>query len=161
MPIILWDASSLVKRYYPESGSSTVDAIFGLVPPSQMQATVWGYAETFAILHRKRNNGILSGSAFNRAATKLQNEVLTARDFGLLSIEDDRVLAGLAYVTRHNLNSNEAAILATYLRYKRSLPPECIPNCCLQTTSPSFLTIWANGKATWYTEQKRIRRRTP
>jgi len=133
MPIILWDASGLIKRYGTEAGTPTVDAVFSLVLPSQMQVTVWGYAETFAILHRKRNSGILSNSAFNRATTKLQDEVLTARDFGLLSIEDDRVLAGLAHVTRHNLNSNDAAILASYLRFKRNLPPGS-PVCVLASS---------------------------
>ncbi len=130
MPIIFWDASGLAKRYYSENGSETVDAIFQAVPHSDMQVTLWGYAETFAILHRKRNAGSLVSADFTRAATKLQDEVLTSGQIGLLTIEDDRVLAGLTFVVRHNLNSNDAAILATYLRFQQSLPPGspmCLP----------------------------------
>lgn len=59
MPIIFWDASGLAKHYYSENGSEAVDAIFQAVPHSDMQVTLWGYAETFAILHRKRNAGSL------------------------------------------------------------------------------------------------------
>jgi predicted nucleic acid-binding protein len=68
----------------------------------------------------------------------LQDEVLIENDFGLLSIEDDRILAGLTYVTLHNLNSNDAAILATYLRYKRSLPPGS-PACVLAASDQRLL----------------------
>lgn len=128
MPIIFWDASGLVKCYYSEMGSETVDAIFQAVPRSDMQVTLWGYAESFAILHRKRNAGSLVRADFTLAATKLQDEVLTSGRLGLLTIEDDRVLAGLTFVVRHNLNSNDAAILATYLWYQQSLPagsPPC------------------------------------
>lgn len=129
MPIILWDASGLVKRYYPEMGTPAVFEIFRQVPPSRMCCTFWGYAEVFAILHRKRNGGTLSNAAFTKAATKLQDEVFVSSDFGVLTIEDDRVLAGLALVVKHNLNSNDAAILATYLRFQASLPvgsPACL-----------------------------------
>ncbi len=129
MPIILWDASGLAKRYYTENGTPSMEAIFQVIPLSQMQCTFWGYAETFAILHRKRNAGILSNVAFTKAATKLQDEALASGGFGVLKIEDDRVLAGLSLVVRHNLNSNDAAILATYLRFQSSLSagsPACI-----------------------------------
>lgn len=130
MPIILWDASGLVKRYYAETGSPTVLKIFEQIPLSRMYCTFWGYAETFAILHRKRNAGILSSATFTKAATKLQEDVLASGDFGVLTIEDDRVLVGLSFVIRHNLNSNDAAILATYLRFQASLPPGS-PVCLL------------------------------
>ena len=122
MPLIFWDASGLVKRYYTEVGSKTVDMIFQVIPQSDMQVTLWGYAECFSILHRKRNSGSLVNADFTSAATKLQEEILTAGHSGLLTIEDDRVLAGLTFVVRHNLNSNDAAILATYLRFQQSLP---------------------------------------
>jgi predicted nucleic acid-binding protein len=45
MPILLWDASALVKRYSPEVGSDTVDALFLSSPASQMVATLLTYAE--------------------------------------------------------------------------------------------------------------------
>ncbi len=138
MPIILWDASGWVKRYYPEMGTPTVFEIFRQVPPSRMCCTFWGYAEVFAILHRKRNGGILSNAAFTKAATKLQDEVFVSSDFGVLTIGDDRVLAGLNFVIRHNLNSNDAAILATYLRFQQSLPPGS-PECFLVTSDQRLI----------------------
>ena len=46
-PLIFWDASGLFKRYFVESGSDAVDAVFAAVSRQQMFATVWGYAECF------------------------------------------------------------------------------------------------------------------
>lgn len=148
MPLIFWDASGLFKRYYEEAGSATVDAIFDVVSPRQMLATIWGYAECYAILHRKRNDRRLTVLTFTQAATRMQEEILTAGDFGLLSVEDAAVLAGLALITRYNLNSNDAAILATYLQYARSLPPDS-PECILVAADQRLLrAAQAEGLAT-------------
>lgn len=46
VPLILWDASALTKRYIPEIGSDAVNTLFAIVPASQMMAAVLGYAET-------------------------------------------------------------------------------------------------------------------
>ena len=108
MAIVLWEASGLVKRYFREAGSNTVDAIFQAPTVNQMSVTPWGYA--FSV-------------------TSLQQEVLVSNQFKVLTIEDDRILAGLALLVKHNLNSNDAAILATYLRFQQSLPsgsPPCL-----------------------------------
>ena len=105
MPIILWDASGLVKRSGREAGSEVVDAIFQSAAVEQMSVTLWGYAECVAILHRKRNGKLISAATYTSSATLLQQE-------GLISTQ-----------------SNDAAILATYLRFQQSLPsgsPACL-----------------------------------
>ena len=130
MPIILWDASGLVKRYGREAGSDTVDAIFASPAVEQMSVTLWGYAECVAILHRKRNGKLISAASYTSSVTSLQQEVLVSSQFKVLTIEDDRILAGLPLLVRHNLNSNDAAILAAYLRFQQSLPPGS-PPCLL------------------------------
>ncbi len=57
MFFLLWDASALAKRYAPEIGHQTVNALFTAVPRSQMVTTVLSYSETCAALVRKRNGG--------------------------------------------------------------------------------------------------------
>lgn len=74
-PHLLWDATGLLKRYFFEAGSGTVDTLFDLVPRKQMFGTVWGYAECYAILHRKRNGGRLDTEALAEALTSLQQEL--------------------------------------------------------------------------------------
>ena len=129
MSIILWDASGLVKRFGREAGSETVDAVFQSPAVEQMSVTLWGYAECVAILHRKRNGNLISAATYASSVTSLQQEVLISTQFKILTIEDDRILAGLPLLIKHNLNSNDAAILATYLHFQQSLPsgsPACL-----------------------------------
>ena len=71
MPVLLWDASGLAKRYVAEVGTPTVNALFTAHPRPPMGTTAIGYAETFSTLLRHRNRGAISGS---RDAPRLANQ---------------------------------------------------------------------------------------
>src|SRR5262249_16369040 len=86
-------------------------------------ATFWGYAETHASLWRKRNRGGISPRSFRSAVTLLRAEMLLAATWELLAIDDAAVLAGIDLVERHNVNTTDAALLATYLRLAQAQPP--------------------------------------
>lgn len=138
MAIVLWDASGLVKRYFREAGSNTVDAIFQTPAVNQMSVTLWGYAECASILNRKRNSKLINAATYAFSVTSLQQEVLISGQFKVLTIEDEQILAGLPLLVKHNLNSNDAAILATYLRFQQSLPPGS-PPCFLVAADQRLL----------------------
>lgn len=123
---ILWDASGLVKRYYSEAGQATINALFVAVPPQEMNVTAWGYAETYSILLRRHNSGALNAGAFRDAKTELQVEVVGSPGFTVLSITDALVFGSLSLMQAHNINSADAAILATFLRFQRSSPDPCL-----------------------------------
>lgn len=123
MPTLFWDASGLAKRYAAESGSETADILFDLVPASAMVTTVWGYAETFSILLRKRNDNRLDASMFNTAVIALRQEIINNRDMGFLTVDESAVLTGLSLMERHNINATDASLLAVLLRYARSRQP--------------------------------------
>lgn len=91
MPIILWDASGLVKRFGREAGSEAVDAVFQSPAVEQMSVTLWGYAECIAILHRKRNGKLINAATYASSVSALQQEVLISSQFKILTIEDDRM----------------------------------------------------------------------
>lgn len=126
MAVIFWDASGLAKRYTEEAGRATINAIFAAVPSRQMFITPWSYAETYSILLRKRNGGILDSRAFATATNALRAEILGDTDFGLLSITDALVLGSLSLMQAHNINSADASILATYLRFQRAAAEACL-----------------------------------
>jgi hypothetical protein len=88
-----------------------------------MIATFWSYVETCAGILRKRNRGEIGVAAFQSALTALQGEVLSSPDFQLLTVENSDILGGLQYLYSHSLNTADAALLATYLRYVRLQPP--------------------------------------
>lgn len=123
MPELLWDASALVRRYTLEAGRATVDALFDHVPLSQMIATYWGYLETYSSIVRKRNRGDVSLGAYQTAITALRTEALRDPDFRLLTIEDADVLGGIPLLEQYHVNSADAAILVTFLRYVAAQPP--------------------------------------
>ena len=71
MPFLVWDASALAKRFTLELGSETVDALFSASLHVEMATTVWGYAETFSILIRRRNGGRIGREVFEEAISAL------------------------------------------------------------------------------------------
>src|SRR5262249_42231168 len=123
LALLFWDASALAKRYIPEVGSDTTDALFASMPALQMIGTVLGYAETYSTLIRRHNRGSLNLPAFIAAKTALRNEVINSADFVLLTVDDAAILNGVTLMEQHNLNATDAAILALVLRYIRALPP--------------------------------------
>ena len=130
MPILFWDASGLAKRYYAESGSETVHALFEYSPSPIMIATFWGYTETYAILARKRNSGHLTPAGLAAAMSALYYEVIAAENFDLLSIDDKAIMGSLTHILAHNINSVDAALLTTFLEFQASLTEDS-PTCIL------------------------------
>src|SRR5579859_7544484 len=115
MALFFWDASALAKRYFGEVGSDTVNAIFASVPLGDMATTPWGYTETYAILVRRLNSGLIDLPTFTTSVTSLQAEVVTNPDFSLYSISDTTIFASISTIQNHNLNATDSAILTMLL----------------------------------------------
>jgi predicted nucleic acid-binding protein len=124
MPSLLWDASALAKRYCPEVGSDTVDALFNVRPAPLMVITFPGYAETYSVLVRKHNRGEISSATFSAAKSLLRLEVIDSSSFNLMAVAPAAILDGIDLIERYNLNASDAAILATYLsQYRAPVAP--------------------------------------
>jgi hypothetical protein len=136
VPILLWDASALAQRYAPETGSAAVEALLGAALPSQMVATVIGYAKRFSLLVRKRNGGLISRAAFAVATSALETEILAAPEFRLLPVDDDSFLMGVKFIERHGINSSDAALLASFLRFHGR---QWMDTCVLVASDRRFL----------------------
>ncbi|GIX48038.1 MAG: hypothetical protein KatS3mg131_2249 [Candidatus Tectimicrobiota bacterium] len=54
---VYWDASALVKRYAPESGTPLVNRIFADIPLARMMSLILAVGEVVSIFVRKRNAG--------------------------------------------------------------------------------------------------------
>ena len=68
-----FDASALVKRYIPETGSGEVNFIFTHVPRERLICLAIGAAEVFSICVRKRNDGRITSHQFEQAETLFLN----------------------------------------------------------------------------------------
>lgn len=122
MVVLLWDASALAKRYAPEVGSDTVDALFAGYSPTQMVSTAVSYAEIYSILLRKHNRGMIDREAFETAKSALRTELINAPEFVLLSIDDAAFYHGIRLTEAHNLNATDAALLIVFRTYIDSFP---------------------------------------
>ena len=82
-----------------------------------MVGTPWGYLETYSILVRRLNGGVLDRATFTTALTALQAEVVTSPNFRLVPTRDALIFASKAILRKHNLNSTDALILTTVLDF--------------------------------------------
>ena len=124
MIIFFWDASALAKRYTPEIGRNTVNALFKSVPAAQNVSASISYAEIYSILLRKFNRRAIKRAAFDKAWSSLQTETIRDADFVLLPVNDDAIYSGLALMRAYNINSTDATLLTLFLAYKQTFSPE-------------------------------------
>lgn len=125
MPTLFWDASGLVKRYTEEVGNGTAEALFHQLPRPRMVTTFWGYSETFSLLLRKPNDGRLSLRLFGNAVSRLRYDMMVLPLFRLLTVTGADIVSSITYIQRHNINSTDAALLTTLLRYARTTGEAC------------------------------------
>lgn len=123
---VLWDASALVKHYFIEAGSDTVDAVFAAAPAERMTLIYLGHAEVVSILRRKRNDGLLDAGAFSQARQLLQQDVLGNPDFRLLMTDEADMLNAITLIDRYNLNASDAIILTAYRRQASATGDACV-----------------------------------
>jgi predicted nucleic acid-binding protein len=143
MALLFWDASALMKRYFIELGSDTVDALFDKVAARDMATTPWAYIETYASLLRKMNGGAIDLPTFTTAVTSLQAEVVDDPDFRLLPNDETSIFASISLIRRHNLNATDAAILSMLLGYVQALP---LPRSCILVAADKRLIRAAAGE---------------
>jgi len=126
MATLFWDASGLAKFYAEESGSDTARALFADPSRPLMVTTPWGYAETFALIQRKHNGGRIDFSSYSKAVSALRNDMIVLPLFRLLTVTDAAIIGSITAIHKHNLNSTDAALLTTFLRYAHVSPDACV-----------------------------------
>ena len=112
--VLLWDSSSLAKRYSPEAGSTIVAELFRRVPPLRLAAAASVYTETYAALVRKSNSGHLTRTALIAASSSLYND-FTAEDFDLIDVPSSTYFSCTHLIRSHNINSSDAVVQFVYL----------------------------------------------
>ena len=112
---VFWDASGLTKRYAFERGSDIVNLIFQLVPTHRMMCLLLTVGEVYWALVRKRNEGLINESIFQRATLALRGEVLDNPNFAKLPTDEDLLVRSLDMIERYAVNSVDALILCAAL----------------------------------------------
>ena len=120
MPLVLCDASATVKRFVIETGTSVMKALFDAVTPEELWTTMIGYSETFAILWRRHNGGVINRKTFVAATSSLETIFLRGANVPL-EMDNVSVMKSLGMIQKHNLNSTDAVILTLYLQLLQKL----------------------------------------
>jgi len=110
-----WDASALVKRYAPETGTSLTNHLFTNVTSERMMCLIVGVSEVISIFVRKKNADLITPDAFSQALVDFRTEVIEADAFKLISVEDTLVFASHPLIEKHALNATDALILRSIL----------------------------------------------
>ncbi len=114
------DASALIKRYAPESGTALVNAVFDRAYPERMTCATLGLLEVVSILTRKRNDGRLTPAAYDQALIEVRAELIERQDFRLSPINDALLVEALTLITQHNINAADALILRSALEVQQA-----------------------------------------
>ena len=115
------DASSLAKRYVPETGSSLVDAILDNVPGDRIYVLNIGAGEVVSILVRKKNAGVISSASFAQALLELETEIVRSADIKKLPVGNRLATSSFSLIVAHAINSTYAVILKSALAIAQKL----------------------------------------
>jgi predicted nucleic acid-binding protein len=110
-----WDASALVKRYAPETGTPLVNHLFSHVELDRMMSLVIGTSEVISIFVRKKNTNLITDAAFLQALLDFRAEVIDAVAFKLVSVEDALVFASYPLIEKYSLNATDALVLRSVM----------------------------------------------
>lgn len=116
-----WDASALVKRYAPESGTSLINHLFSQVPLARMMCLSLATSEVISVFVRKKNAKLITDAAFAQAMTDFRAEVIDSADFKLVSLKDHLVFASHSLIFKHSVNATDALVLCSALDAKAML----------------------------------------
>lgn len=117
---IFFDASALIKRYSPESGSDVIDDLFNLIPTGRMACSTLGMLEVISILLRQYNGNRLQRPAFEQAMAEFETEVASSPQFVKTSVDDALLKAAIPLLAKHNLNASDTVILLSAVNLQLS-----------------------------------------
>jgi predicted nucleic acid-binding protein len=113
MNSFLLDASALLKRDAPESGTPVMNYLFTQAPRERLMCLMLGAAEVAAGLVRKRNGGLIPPALFTAGMTQLRAEVLDAADLTKLPSPNGLIEAAIPLLDKQAVNAADGILLQT------------------------------------------------
>jgi predicted nucleic acid-binding protein len=122
MLLAYFDASALIKRFSPETGTPLINELFHSLPISRMTCSTIGILEVISIFTRKRNDGRLSQTLFDQCMIEFRNEIIDNEAFLTTPVNDAVLLSSLDLIRKYNLNATDAIILWSVIELRQVLP---------------------------------------
>ncbi len=119
--VAYFDASALAKRYTQEHGTVLVNELFGLLPATSRACSMIGIAEVVSILVRKKNDGRIDESFFQKGLLAFGEEFIDNEEVFLSGVDDGLILASLPWIERYNLNATDALLLLSVVETRAAI----------------------------------------
>lgn len=119
--VAYFDASALVKRYTQEHGTALVNELFRLLPATSRACSMIGIPEVVSILVRKKNDGRIDESFFQKGMLALGEEFIDNEEVLLSGVDDGLILASLPWIEKHNLNATDALLLHSVVETRAAI----------------------------------------
>jgi predicted nucleic acid-binding protein len=105
------DGSALAKRYVAEPGTPLMDHLLDHVKADRLFVLNIGFAEVVSIMVRRKNAGAITGTTFVQALLRLSQEIIHAANLRKVEPTNSLVIAALAHIQNHSINSTDAIAL--------------------------------------------------
>lgn len=115
------DASALAKRYIPEVGTSSFKELINRVQGSFFIILILAFGELMSIFVRKKNNKIISKTAYEQVIVEFEKEFLNNSEILIQSVTDELVKKSLSLIELYSINATDAIILESALRIANEL----------------------------------------
>ncbi|MBI1928919.1 type II toxin-antitoxin system VapC family toxin [Candidatus Poribacteria bacterium] len=109
------DASALVKRYVPETGTPVVNYLFSRVPLHQMICLLESVGEVISIFVRRRNTGAITITRFHQVKQVFRAEVSHCADVEKIYPTPGQITRSWELIELYSLNSTDSIILRCVL----------------------------------------------
>ena len=105
------DASAVVKRYIPETGTLEMNYFFASVPPHRMLCLFAGGGEVIFVFVRRRNEGKFNATRFNQLKQRFEIELIQPSEVVKILPIKSQISASWELIGKHSINSTDAILL--------------------------------------------------
>ena len=105
------DASAVVKRYIPETGTPEMNYFFESVPSHRMMCLFEGGGEVVFVFGRRRNENKITAIRFNQIKQRFLTEVIYQVAVVKVLPTENQIGRSWDFIERHSINSTDAILL--------------------------------------------------
>ncbi len=105
------DASAVVKRYIPETGTPEMNYFFASVPSHRMMCLFEGGGEVIFVFSRRRNESKVTATRFNQIKQRFLTEVIYRVRVVKVFPTKNQISRSWDFIERYSINSTDAILL--------------------------------------------------
>ena len=118
------DASAIIKRYIPETGTPKMNYFFASVPSYRMMCLFEGGGEVIFVFGRRRNEGRITATRFNQIKQRFLTEIIHHSEIVRTLPTKNQIGRSWELIEKHSLNSTDAILLQCALDKVSEMLPD-------------------------------------